>query len=58
MTSNENAAIGNIDHIIAAAPLPTKGRVRMRYNPVWQLVRGAALALRIMRMVLKGHSSH
>lgn len=50
--------IGNIDHVIAAAPLPTKATLRRRSNPVWQLGRGAALMVRMMRMVVKGHSSH
>ena len=58
MTHNENAAIGNIDHVIAAAPLPTRATLRWRFNPVWQLFRGAALMMRIMRMVIKGHSGH
>ncbi len=58
MTNNENAAIGNIDHVIASAPLPTPGTLRRRFNPLWQVVRGAALMLRIMRMVVKGHSGH
>ncbi|HHU40626.1 MAG TPA: hypothetical protein GXZ45_15295 [Propionibacterium sp.] len=56
--SIDKNAIGNIDHVIAAAPLPTRSTLRRRFNPVWQLGRGAALMLRIMRMVLKGHSSH
>ena len=58
MTNNENAAIGNIDHVIAAAPLPTRATLRRRFNPVWQLFRGAALMMSIMRLVIKGHSGH
>ena len=58
MTHNEHATIGNIDHVIAAAPLPTRATLRRRFNPVWQLFRGAALMMRIMRMVIKGHPGH
>ena len=42
----------------SSTTLPTRATLRRRFNPVWQLFRGAALMMRIMRMVIKGHSGH
>lgn len=52
-----DGAIGNIDARIARALLPTRGTLKRRQNLPYQLYRGAALMLRIMRMVVKGHAA-
>ncbi len=50
-------AIGNIDARIAQAPLPTQGTLKRRQNLPYQVYRGAALMMHIMRMVIKGHAA-
>lgn len=47
-TSTPDAAIG-------AAPLPTEKTLRMRQNLPFQAYRFAALNIKIMRIVFKGH---
>lgn len=41
---------------LSGAPLPTKKTLRSRMNIPAQLVKFVGFDLRIMRMVLKGHS--
>lgn len=43
---------------LGKAPLPTAATLRKRQNIPLQLTRFAAYNVRIMRMVLKGHSKH
>lgn len=39
---------------LTAAPLPTQGTLRRRQNPAFQLVRFAALNLKMIRVILRG----
>lgn len=41
---------------LSEAPLPTKGTLRSRRNVFTQLFKFVGFDLRIMRMVIKGHS--
>lgn len=41
---------------LSGAPLPTERTLRMRRNLPYQATRFAVFNLRIIRMVLKGHS--
>lgn len=43
---------------LSKAPLPTDATLRKRQSIPLQLTRFAAYNVRIMRMVLKGHSTH
>lgn len=40
---------------IAAAPLPTDRTLRMRRNVPFQLLRFAAINLKMIRVILRGH---
>ena len=41
--------------VIQAAPLPTEGTLASRHNPVFQLLRFAAINLKMMRVILSSH---
>lgn len=54
-TPPDDAALLESDRAILAAPLPTKGTLRIRKSLPVQTVRFAILNVRTLRMVLKGH---
>ncbi len=56
MTENRMAPAGQPFLDVTQAPLPTEKTLKMRRNIPYQLTRFVAFDLRIMRMVLKGHS--
>ncbi len=44
--------------IIAASPLPTKATLKHRRNVLYQLIRFAAINLKMIRVIGASHSSH
>lgn len=55
-TSSENAPSPAAD--LSRAPVPTPATLRRRQSLPYQLTRFVVFNGRIIRMVLKGHSSH
>jgi len=41
---------------IASAPLPTPSTLKMRQNVFYQLVRFAAINLKMLRVIARGHN--
>lgn len=55
MDIGEKMELPDVDKAISEAPLPTKMTLKARTNVVFQVVRFGIFALRMLKMVLKGH---